>query len=329
MSKFVVITTINSPTEAVIKHVKDLNSTLIIVADRKTPKILLEGKNLTVLDMEWQKRTEFSFAKMCPLNHYSRKNIGYLYAAQNGASAILDTDDDNIPYDGMMAQFEVEGKECDIVSAPKFANIYRMFTEEFIWPRGFPLSMIKDSPPIETRAGLARNISLVQGLADGDTDVDAIYRLTMGGSVKFRNRKPVVLASGIYSSVNSQSTMWYGEAFPYLYLPVTVSFRVTDILRGYIAQRGLAAMGKSVGFTGSVVFQKRNPHNLMKDFADEIELYLHTERLISILDNSTLSGNAASDIRILYESLAENNLVKKEELGVLDAWLSDLEAHRK
>ena len=34
-----------------------------------------------------------------PENHYCRKMYGYLHAIHHGAEIIVDTDDDNIPYD--------------------------------------------------------------------------------------------------------------------------------------------------------------------------------------------------------------------------------------
>ena len=40
----------------------------------------------------------FEISKSLLENHYIRKNIGYLYALENDASMILDTDDDNFPY---------------------------------------------------------------------------------------------------------------------------------------------------------------------------------------------------------------------------------------
>ena len=44
-----------------------------------------------------QLNSEFTIANLLPKNHYTRKNLGYLYAIKNGADAIIDTDDDNFP----------------------------------------------------------------------------------------------------------------------------------------------------------------------------------------------------------------------------------------
>jgi len=324
MSEYTVITTIHSPTEAVLRHAGDPGRKLVIVADQKTPEISLATPNAVVLDMKWQSRTQFLFSKKCPMNHYCRKNIGYLFAVGEGATSILDTDDDNMPYREVSLRFETRGKKCDLVSGPKFVNVYRLFSDRFLWPRGFPLGWIKHPQEIRSREGSPRGVALVQGLADGDTDVDALYRLTIGRTVKFRRRRPVILGPGTYCPVNSQSTMWHKEAFPYLYLPVTVSFRATDILRGYVAQRGLSAMHRKVAFVSPVVLQKRNQHNLMKDLVDEIELYVHTEKLVASLDGTRLCGRPFDDIREMYRSLVRDNLVRGEELDTLESWVSDL-----
>ena len=51
-----------------------------------------------------------------------------------------------------------------------------------------------------------------------------------------------------------------------MYLPAFVSFRFTDILRGYVAQRIMWDYGLRLGFLPPNVFQKRNEHDLMADF---------------------------------------------------------------
>ena len=63
-----------------------------------------------------------------------------------------------------------------------------------------------------------------------DPDVDAVYRLTRKTPLFFdRAAEPVVLASDTWTPFNSQNTLFYREAFPLLYLPCHVSFRMTDI----------------------------------------------------------------------------------------------------
>jgi len=110
-----------------------------------------------------------------------------------------------------------------------------------------------------------------------------------------------------------------------LYLPAFVKFRFTDILRGYVAQRGIWPMGLRLAFTSATVFQSRNAHNLISDFVDEIPCYTQTEGLIDLLDKAALSGNPDDDLHTLYEMLFRNGIVNAEELEVVNAWLGDID----
>jgi hypothetical protein len=56
-------------------------------------------------------------------------------------------------------------------------NPYAYFGQPSIWPRGYPLSEIYRDPPTEFEVVNA-SVSIQQGLANGDPDVDALFRLT-------------------------------------------------------------------------------------------------------------------------------------------------------
>ena len=102
-------------------------------------------------------------------------------------------------------------------------------------------------------------IGIWQGLADLDPDVDAIYRLTSNKEVTFDKGDPIVLGKETWCPFNSQNTLFASpQFFPLLYLPAFVTFRFTDILRGYVAQPILQAAGYRLGFTEATVYQDRN-----------------------------------------------------------------------
>lgn len=66
----------------------------------------------------------------------------------------------------------------------------------------------------------------VQGLADVDPDVDAIFRLTQPLNITFAKSAPsVVLPHGIMAPFNSQNTLFDRDALWGLLLPVTTTFR--------------------------------------------------------------------------------------------------------
>lgn len=324
MDRAIVITSIHGVTETVERFLGFDDCEVVLVGDRKTPDIDREAfENLTYLSIEDQRDLPGDLHEL-PYDHYCRKNLGYLYAIRQGAEVVADTDDDNIPkadWDAWLSEATVRRT----VSGPRFANVYEYFTDEFVWPRGLPLDEITTPAPdpVERTAVDFEEVGVVQGLADVEPDVDAVFRLVFDERIEFDDRPPVVLEDGTYSPFNSQNTLWPVESlYPYLYLPSTVTFRFTDILRSYVAQRGLRAAGRRLAFTGASVVQDRNVHDLMADFESEIPCYLRTRELVDALESLELSGSPTDDLETIYRELERLGIVESEELIHLDRWLS-------
>jgi hypothetical protein len=165
-------------------------------------------------------------------------------------------------------------------------------------------------------------VGVWQGLADGDPDVDAIYRLTSDTPCFFEPAAPIVLDVGTFSPFNSQNTLFRSELFPLLYLPSTVTFRFTDILRGIVAQPIMWQMGYRLGFSEATVIQERNPHDYFEDFLSEIPMYLQSKKVASIaLDSIRGGSDVQQNLVNVYRGLAQADVVKEVELQTLDLWL--------
>ena len=93
---FTVLSTINNPDERVSDWMKITGNHTIVVGDKKTPSTWNHAK-CEFICLEDQLMSDFAIASLLPENHYTRKNLGYLYAIKKGAHAIIDTDDDNFP----------------------------------------------------------------------------------------------------------------------------------------------------------------------------------------------------------------------------------------
>jgi hypothetical protein len=174
--KWIVLTTIQYPTEALKKLAIQPGWRIVVVADKKTPSDWLLA-NCDFLSVERQQELGYEILQYLPWNHYCRKNIGYLYAIENGAKRIYETDDDNLLL-SEIAWPKTKGlREVD--SEHGVVNVYAYFGQPTLWPRGFPLEKIAISSQFnEQKALTAPLIGVVQGLVDKDPDVDAIYRLT-------------------------------------------------------------------------------------------------------------------------------------------------------
>jgi hypothetical protein len=168
-----------------------------------------------------------------------------------------------------------------------------------------------------------------QGLVDGDPDVDAIYRLVLELPFQFMPGPSVALGPGAWCPFNSQNTSWWPEAYPLMYLPAYCSFRMTDIWRSFVAQRIASVNGWSVLFHEATVRQRRNPHDLLRDFRDEVPGYLANREICAALQALELAPGGtrvAANMRRSYELLVANGWADPRELPLLEAWLADVAA---
>jgi len=335
--KFVcVITTIQTPTPSVLdlhKHLKKAGGRLIIAGDKQGP-LSWDLPSSDFLSLSDQLSAGFSLAAVLPTGHYARKNIAYLEAIRRGATCIYETDDDNAPMKGWMPrQRHVSdirriaspmGQEAD--DTARWVNIYKLFTDELIWPRGLPLDAIHPPPP-ETSVRHQADAPIQQGLVNNSPDVDAIWRLTMDRPFEFKNNRSVYLEPGNWCPFNTQSTWWWPLAYPLMYIPSHCSFRMCDIWKSFIAQYCLWPMGLGVAFHSPEVAQERNPHDLMRDFNDEIPGYTLNHRFPEILSALRLSpspADVAENLRQCYGALIEEAIFPTEEMPLVDAWINDV-----
>lgn len=328
MNKTVVLTSINPPTPAVRQFAALADWDVLVVGDLKTPADW-DCPGVRFISAARQKTLDFRIVRKLPWNHYARKMIGYLLAAREGAPLLAESDDDNLPDDNW-AFPAFEGDYDLLPAGPAAVNVYSLFTPQPIWPRGFPLTRITAPESVIDPAALTLKgvrIGIWQALADDDPDVDAIYRLTANTPCRFARRRPVALPPGTFSPFNSQNTAFRREVLPLMYLPAHVNFRVTDILRGYVAQPILWAAGYRLGFLGPTVRQERNAHDLLADFASELPLYTQAERIMGLVQEGVQPRATIRDnLYTVYRRLVREALVPEAELSLLSAWLEDTAA---
>ena len=329
----IIVTTIAPPTigtKLISSELQQRGGTLWVVGDRKGP-LSYDLPHTRFYDIEAQSQLPFHLVRLLPEGHYARKNAGYLLAIQNGATCLVETDDDNIP----QASFWLPRSPSittNHVKHPGWFNVYREFSEGRIWPRGFPLEKIQQSfarPTKPESAASARECLIQQGLANGNPDVDAVYRLVCPLPVEFNSRSPVSLARGCWCPLNSQNTTFFQPAFPLLYLPTSCSFRMTDIWRSFVAQRCLWEMESAVCFTEPTVYQERNEHHLLRDFEDEIPGFLNNDQIRRLLESLELRKGrslqiVSENLLICYEALVCGEILSRKELLLVEAWNRDL-----
>ena len=363
-SKWIVVTSINEPTEQIKKLSKINEFQLLVVGDKKSISNW-SCENVIYLDINKQQDLDFKSFKTTPFNSYTRKNIGYLFAIENGARFIYDTDDDNSPIVDLNKYFNFDEYDYGLVfdslninSYNKCTTIdkdidkienellnglvlnpYAHFGQPTIWPRGYPLSQININHMNKYLCGKRKASLIQQGVVNGDPDVDAIFRLTKSNSnnkqetqrinIKFDPSSPSIqYPLYLLSPYNSQNTLIHYDAFWSLYLPKTVPFRLTDIWRSYWSQRLLWLINGTIQFNGPNAFQLRNVHSYLKDFKEETDMYLKTENLIKFL----LFKWRCTKLKFyeclldLSNAMAQYEFWGYDEVDSIKNWLNDLES---
>lgn len=335
------ITTVALPTYAArawASRTPDEVALIVVSGDLKGPATY-DLPNTVFLDLQEQMEGPFRLARMLPTGHYCRKNIAYLEAMRRGAICIYETDDDNTPLPSWAPRDEtVNGSRVVAHHSPgvslqsRWVNVYRYFTGELIWPRGLPLDEIHTPVPESGTRGAVNGgvlrAPIQQGLVNGSPDVDAVWRLTMDRPFEFENRPSVYLKPGNWCPFNTQSTWWWPVVYPLLYIPSHCSFRMCDIWKSFVAQRCLWELGLGVVFHAPEVFQARNPHDLMRDFGDEISGYQSNRKMARILDEVPLKGGedeVGGNLMRCYERLVQAGLFPRDELTLVTAWLESVQ----
>lgn len=371
-----VVTTIFDPNEA-ITRVTDMPSwCLVIVPDTKTPldymdkleTLLLQQRttsttatimkeNIFYFSIDKQKEWEEvegpfgTFVQLIPWKHFSRKNIGYLFAILHGAKYIFDFDDDNfikLDEDGKPLQLLPAGDEPSAMTL-KDVNIIMQGANVFnhhpimgaslddSWPRGFPIEMILNN---NTRGQVAftndvkfhhhgKEIGVIQFLADGNPDIDALHRLSKPLPMTFplEGAKSALVPSHAYAPYNAQATIHTKNAMWAMLLPGTVPGRVSDIWRSYFAQCIFADAGLRVVFSPPKIVQERNDHEYLGDFNAEEDLYVKSGKLVEFLSewDSDDSDTIPKRMKKLWIDLYEYGYIEKDDVYTVQAWLGALE----
>lgn len=323
-----VITTIARPTECV-KHVHSFCGSeldgLIVIGDRKGPN-QFPLLHADFHSLERQSTLDLRLAKLLPENHYARKNLGFLIAVRNGATAIYETDDDTKPTPAWKRRSQFQN--AFPVQGQKWSNVFNHFTSEKIWPRGLPLDALGCADVRSENECLA-DAPIQQGMIDLSPDVDAVWRLVFGHEVYFNPSPSILIQPGTWCPFNSQNTWWRRSAYPLMYLPSHCEFRATDIWRGFIAQRCIWELGCGLVFHGPDSIQHRNIHNLMTDFKGEVSGYLRNQEITDRLAALKLlpgESNVAGNLVRCYENLCEIGVFPDQELPLVKNWVSDLES---
>ena len=290
MNKYIILTSISEPTVATLKYCEIADQKdwkLIFVGDLKTPHASYQAletkyKNFMYMTPEQQEQLYPELSKAIGWNKCQRRNIGWVYAYDQGADLVATSDDDNIPYDNWGDEIfvgqEIEMDNYEHLTANAFDPISPTEHNE-LWHRGYPIEFVPIKNNIEYKGKIKRKVLVQADFWDGDPDVDAICRITKKPIVKFNDFKP--FGSTQIAPFNSQNTFLAREVIPY-YVVFPYLGRMDDIWGAYVLQHFFP---DSVIYNKATVYQDRNVHNLVNNMMDEVIGYRNTLNLINDLEN--------------------------------------------
>ncbi len=277
MRRFIVTTTINEPTEAVEAFDEMSEWELVVVGDLKTPSgyRIRRGSYVSPKDQE---QYDPALSEAIGWNCIQRRNLGILMAYEAGAEVVAVVDDDNIPLPGwgtdlfVGCDVEVDWYETDAAAFdPVGATNY-----PHLWHRGFPLQLLAQREYGRKQRRVVR-AAVQADFWNGDPDIDALCRMEHAPECEFdAARFPI--ASNRPAPFDSQNTFLSRAVLPDYFLFPGVG-RMDDIWAAYYVQ----ALGHQVVFGSPSVYQRRNPHDLVRDLRAEVIGYEHNARLLDEL----------------------------------------------
>ena len=276
MKRIIVTTTINGPTEAIELFDSYEDFELIVIGDRKTPANYALRRG-TYIAPEEQERRYPRLSRLLGWNCIQRRNIGFLMALEMGADIIATVDDDNVPRPGWgsglligqavpMRRYGCSAAAFDPIGASNYPHL---------WHRGFPIQLV-NTRDYSNHSDTVETVRIQADFWDGDPDIDAVCRMINRPFCRFdASRFP--FTSGTIAPFNSQNTFLDCSLMPDYFMFPGIG-RMDDIWGAYYLQ---AQTGVRPVFCAASVEQRRNEHDLTRDFSLEVGGY---ERTLDLLN---------------------------------------------
>jgi hypothetical protein len=277
-----------------------------------------------------------------PYNHFGRKNFGYIYAILRGAKFVYDFDDDNY-----VIKDTSTGKPMSLIpNEREVANVRQIQVETHAfnhhplmgasipgsWARGFPLEKIQNETTfgkvVSVQSMHMEQVGVIQYVANGNPDVDAIHRLTKPLPMFFADdssSSPIRVPLTTSVPYNAQATIHHRPALFALLLPMTVQSRVSDIWRAYYAGPLFRDIGVSVLFAPPRIEQVRTAHTYIGDMKAEGDLYFKSNKLTQFVREWKSSERSLpARMEQLWIELYERGYHEKGDVLLVQRWLAAL-----
>jgi hypothetical protein len=286
---------------------------LVVVGDRKTPAAAGEflhelGRRypakVTYLDVPAQRELLRRWPALDLTVRYDciqRRNVGYLRAALDGAEVIVAVDDDNFVTDeDYLGAHLAAGREVRVPvvrHASGWWNVCGQLKADpprRFYHRGYPKSrqdwkaVGHEVEPRKVRAVVNAGLWLKNPDVDATTNIEEPVHVVAMEPVA--GSRVWSLAPGTWCPFNSQNTAFDIATLPAMYLVVMLDVvrgyrigRLDDIWMSYFLRAIADQLGDAVLYGAPLVVQDRNPHDFLRDLAQELAGYVVTEKLVGYL----------------------------------------------
>lgn len=290
---------------------------LIIAEDHKTPHTELRRWINGLADhygftpiYTYDEPLPYVTSEVIGWNTIQRRNIAVLRALERHPDIMITVDDDNAPasadhIDKLRDLMRNDGTvSLSIIHAKSgWYNVGQML-DPVVTHRGFPLSQRNKKPYVEVTRD-AVPIGVHASLWLEDPDIDAIERIccdpvtSLDHNIQL-SHTTLVLATDTWCPFNTQATAYCGIAAQLFVLPPGLG-RYDDIWGSYITRHMFDYLGYFVSYGVPLVYQQRNPHNLIADLKAELLGLEFTERFIEVLRSIKLSAPRSNPLNLLEE----------------------------
>ena len=208
--KWIVMLVNNKPSFSIIKLIQKIKDWKIVsvgnnIYNENQWKHLSLSNNYIYLSIMDQQKLDYKILSFLESNSYSRKNIGYLYAIQQGAKEIYEIDEDIIIKNNKTFDINIDnilqlcyGERNDSLMINPYNNFYLINSKQLLLK---PL--------------------VYQGLINGIPDLDSIFfntRAKKNFKIDFNFAKiyPLIYFPGNYIPLNSKNTKYMYDIFPFM-----------------------------------------------------------------------------------------------------------------
>lgn len=285
------------------------------------------------------------YLQLIPEKCHAESSFGFLKAYEEGATAILEVDDDVYFSNGFLEAHidNLFGEGGVAVKAPgRWYNTVEnlnLTADDKIFPRGHPYDPACRNEDYVWTNDCGRCV-LNMGLWSGQPDLDALTILYYGGldgkcaiESTGHKRDKVILVEGTYFGVCSMNTSFLSKivpAFYQLYMNFNNIDRFDDIWSGVFLKKIADHLGDRLCLGKPSGRHLKRSRNVFRDLQKEVNGLEINEHLWRICDAAELSAKSYADCYLeLAEHLEKNmdKLVKRPEH--LKFWKIQIENMRK